>query len=157
MLKLFRDPTLHAQDLTILILVIAALAVAVIIELRTTRIPNWLVLTLLAASIGIAAWDGGWNSHLGAFVITAVVGMGGFVMDWWPGGVGKLGIAIGALCGMLPALAALATTVGICLLLMSFYGDNEEIPEHKRLIPGSPALAAGTLIGIGVQMLLTGG
>jgi Flp pilus assembly protein protease CpaA len=154
MLKLFHDPALQTQDLTILILLIVALAVAVVVELRTRRIPNWLTLTMLVISIGVAAWDGRWSGHFSAFVFAAILGVGGFVIGWWPGGIGKLAIAIGALGGIMPALAALAACFGICTLLMYLYRNDEETREYGRYIHGSPALAGGTLIGLGVQMLL---
>lgn len=78
---------------------LTVLAVATVTDLRSRRIPNWLVLPFLVAGIGVSAWLHGWAGvgHslggvvLGGFLFGILALMGGM-----GGGDVKLCAAIGA-------------------------------------------------------------
>jgi prepilin peptidase CpaA len=81
---------------------VAVLAVATWTDLRTRRIPNWLVLPFMAAGIGVQTWMHGWHGlaqsleglGLGALLFGVLAAMGGMGM-----GDVKLCAAIGAWIG----------------------------------------------------------
>jgi prepilin peptidase CpaA len=78
------------------------LAIATWTDLRTRRIPNWLVLPFMAAGIGVQTWIHGWHGlaqsleglGLGALLFGVLAAMGGMGM-----GDVKLCAAIGAWIG----------------------------------------------------------
>jgi prepilin peptidase CpaA len=78
---------------------LAVLAVATITDLRSRRIPNWLVLPYLLAGIVVSAWVGGWHG-LGQSLLGMVLGGLTYGFLAWMGGMGmgdvKLCAAIGA-------------------------------------------------------------
>jgi prepilin peptidase CpaA len=81
---------------------VAVLAIATWTDLRTRRIPNWLVLPFMAAGIGVQTWIHGWHGlaqsleglGLGALLFGVLAAMGGMGM-----GDVKLCAAIGAWIG----------------------------------------------------------
>jgi prepilin peptidase CpaA len=81
---------------------VAVLAIATWTDLRTRRIPNWLVLPFMAAGIGVQTWMHGWHGlaqsleglGLGALLFGVLAAMGGMGM-----GDVKLCAAIGAWIG----------------------------------------------------------
>src|SRR6266568_8404763 len=89
------------------------LAIATFTDLRSRRIPNWLVLPFMVAGIVISGWHGGW-----AGLIHSIAGLAlgalcfGFLC--WMGGMGmgdmKLCAAIGAWIGPTQLLTALVLT-----------------------------------------------
>lgn len=89
------------------------LVVAVITDLRTRRIPNWLVLPFLAAGISVCGWQQGWSG-----VGHSLEGMGlglllfgiFFVMGGMGAGDVKLCAAIGAWIGPRQLITALVIT-----------------------------------------------
>jgi prepilin peptidase CpaA len=89
------------------------LAVATFTDLRSRRIPNWLVLPFLVAGIGVSGWMHGWH---GIGQSLAGVGLGALLFGVlaWMGGMGmgdvKLCAAIGAWIGPMQLLLALVLT-----------------------------------------------
>ncbi len=89
------------------------LAVATFTDLRSCRIPNWLVLPFLVAGIVVSGWKLGWHgigqSLLGIALGTVICGV-----FCWMGGMGmgdlKLCAAIGAWIGPSQLLLALVIT-----------------------------------------------
>ncbi|HWG21485.1 MAG TPA: A24 family peptidase [Terracidiphilus sp.] len=92
---------------------VAVLAVATWTDLRSRRIPNWLVLPFLAAGVGVSAWLHGWHGvaqsleglGLGALVFGVLFALGGMGM-----GDVKLCAAIGAWVGPAQLVLALVIT-----------------------------------------------
>jgi len=92
---------------------VAVLGVATFTDLRSRRIPNWLVLPFMAAGIGVSAWQHGWQglAHsleglaLGAVLFGILFAMGGMGM-----GDVKLCAAIGAWIGPAQLMLALVIT-----------------------------------------------
>ncbi len=91
----------------------AVLAVATFTDLRTMRIPNWLVFPYMVAGIGISAWAQGWHGlaqsleglALGAVLFGFLYCLGGMGM-----GDVKLCAAVGAWVGPSQLLIALVIT-----------------------------------------------
>jgi prepilin peptidase CpaA len=92
---------------------LVVLAVATYTDLRSRRIPNWLVLPFMAAGIAIAGWTHGWHGigqslaglGLGAVLFGILGLMGGMGM-----GDVKLCAAIGAWIGPSQLIVALVIT-----------------------------------------------
>lgn len=99
------------------------LAVATFTDLRSRRIPNWLVLPFLLAGIVLSAWLHGWS---GVAHSLAGMGLGALLFGvlCWMGGMGmgdvKLCAAIGAWIGPAQLLVALVVT-GIAGGLMAIF------------------------------------
>jgi prepilin peptidase CpaA len=89
------------------------LAVATYTDLRSRRIPNWLVLPFMAAGIAVSGWQHGWHGIGQSF---AGLGLGALLFGilCWMGGMGmgdvKLCAAIGAWIGPSQLLVALVLT-----------------------------------------------
>jgi len=152
------------------------LCVATFTDLRTRRIPNWLVVPFLALGIVVSTWLHGWHGLGQSF---AGIGLGillyGFL--FWIGGMGagdvKLAAAIGAWIGpnqLFFALVVTAMAGGIMALGWAAFGGwlkelfngasdltfgfgNAAVRQEmalanpaKRKMPYEPAIAIGTLI-----------
>jgi prepilin peptidase CpaA len=92
---------------------VAVLAVATFTDLRSSRIPNWLVLPFMVAGIAVQGWVHGWHGigqsfaglGLGAAIFGGLCLLGGMGM-----GDVKLCAAIGAWIGPSQLLVALVVT-----------------------------------------------
>jgi prepilin peptidase CpaA len=91
----------------------AVLAVATFTDLRSRRIPNWLVLPFLAAGITVNVWLHGWHGLAQSFEGFAL-GAAIFGLLFFLGGMGmgdvKLCAAIGAWVGPSQLMVALVIT-----------------------------------------------
>jgi len=89
------------------------LAVATFTDLRSRRIPNWLVLPFLAAGIGVSGWLHGWHG-IGQSFAGLALALVIFGIFFWMGGMGagdvKLCAAIGAWIGPGQLVVALIMT-----------------------------------------------
>jgi len=92
------------------------LAVAIVTDLRSRRIPNWLTLPFMATGIIAGAWLGGWQGlgqSLGGLALGGVI----YGLLCFMGGMGmgdvKLAAAIGAWIGASQLLMALILTAMI--------------------------------------------
>jgi prepilin peptidase CpaA len=155
---------------------VIVLAVATFTDLRSRRIPNWLVLPFLFAGIVVSAWLHGWNGVGQSF---GGLGLGVLIYGFlfWMGGMGagdvKLAAAIGAWIGpnqLFFALIIAAMAGGIMALCWAarggflkelFTGASDLVFASKqpgeqsdivlsnplkRKMPYAPAIAIGTLI-----------
>jgi prepilin peptidase CpaA len=152
------------------------LAVATFTDLRSRRIPNWLVVPFMAAGIVTSTWLHGWHG-LGQSFAGLGLGILLFGFLFWMGGMGagdvKLAAAIGTWIGpnqLFFALVVTAMAGGFIVLVWAAFGGflkelftgaskltfgvkNSEVREEmaisnplKRKIPYAPAIAIGTLI-----------
>jgi len=91
----------------------AVLLIACSTDLRSRRIPNWLVLPFLVAGIAVSGWQHGWH---GIGTSCAGIGLGAVIYGvlFWLGGMGmgdvKLVAAIGAWIGPGQLIVALVVT-----------------------------------------------
>jgi prepilin peptidase CpaA len=92
---------------------VIVLAIATFTDLRSCRIPNWLVLPFLAAGIGVSGWTRGWHG-LEQSLLGICLGSLIFGFFCWLGGMGmgdvKLCAAIGAWIGPSQLMLALVMT-----------------------------------------------
>ena len=93
--------------------VVAVVAVATVTDLRSRRIPNWLVLPFMVAGIVISGVQHGWPG-LGQSFSGLALGLLLFGLLFWLGGMGagdvKLAAAIGAWIGPQQLMFALVMT-----------------------------------------------
>ena len=120
------------------------LGVATFTDLRSRRIPNWLVLPFLVLGLLVSGWLNGWHGlgqsamgvGLGAVVFGALAWMGGMGM-----GDVKLCVAIGAWVGPVQLMTALVLTGlvgGVMALGWAAYGGF-----LKELFRGSGEIVFG--------------
>lgn len=124
--------------------VVLVLAVATFTDVRSRRIPNWLVLPFLAAGFAVSGWLHGWHGLLlsaeGAGLALLIYGL-----LFWMGGMGagdvKLCIAIGAWIGPSQLFLALVITAmagGVMAVCWAAFGGF-----LKELFGGASILAFG--------------
>lgn len=128
------------------------LAVATFTDLRSRRIPNWLVLPFMLAGFAVPVWMHGWHGFwqsLEGFALGALV----YGMLSWIGGMGmgdvKLVAAIGAWIGpqqLILAMLLIAMAGGVMALGWAIVGGFRGEVWKSRTIPYAPAIAIGTLI-----------
>ena len=104
------------------------LGVATFTDLRSRRIPNWLVLPFLIAGVALAGWQHGWHG-IGQSMSGLAFGALAYGSICWMGGMGmgdvKLCAAIGAWIGPSQLLIALVLTGiagGIMALVWAAFG-----------------------------------
>jgi prepilin peptidase CpaA len=152
---------------------VIVLGVATFTDLRSRRIPNWLVLPFLGCGIVVSGWLHGWHG-LEQSLAGGGLGMLIYGFLFFMGGMGagdvKLCTAIGAWIGPLQLFYALVFTglVGglIALAMAAWGGFLKELFQHtgdlvfsakergeavlnnpqRRKMPYAPAIAIGTLI-----------
>jgi prepilin peptidase CpaA len=123
---------------------LAVLAVATFTDLRSRRIPNWLVLPFLVAGVVASGWFGGWHGIGQSFA-----GLGLSILIYgilfWMGGMGagdvKLCAAIGAWIGpqqMFWALFFTSLAGGVLVLCWAVLGGF-----MKELFTGTGDLLFG--------------
>lgn len=87
--------------------------IATATDLRSRRIPNWLVLPFLIAGFAVSSWINGWHG-LARSAEGMVLGFAVFGLFFWFGGMGagdvKLAAAIGAWIGPQQTMLALLFT-----------------------------------------------
>jgi prepilin peptidase CpaA len=151
---------------------VIVLGVAVFTDLRSRRIPNWLVLPFLPLGIAVSAWLHGWHGAVQSLE-GAAVGVLTFGIFFFMGGMGagdvKLCAAIGAWIGpgqLFIALVLTGLAGGVMVIAWAAYagflkdlftgtGDlvfngakRAEVTLSnplRRKMPYAPAIAIGTL------------
>jgi prepilin peptidase CpaA len=155
---------------------VIVLGVATFTDLRTRRIPNWLVLPFMVVGLVVSAWFHGWHglgqSFLGIGLALLLFGVLFFVGGMGAGDV-KLAAAIGAWIGpgqLFFALVVTAMAGGLMALGWAAFGGwlkelfngasdltfgfgNAAVRQEmalanprKRKMPYAPAIAIGTLL-----------
>lgn len=138
------------------------LAVATFTDLRSRRIPNWLVLPFMVAGVAVSGWQHGWHG-IGQSLSGLGLGALLFGILCWMGGMGmgdvKLCAAIGAWIGPSQLLVALVLTgiaggiMAICWAVAGgFLGDlfkntgelvfglkDRGLGPHPELVLDNPA------------------
>lgn len=151
---------------------VAVVGVATFTDLRSRRIPNWLVFPFLAVGIAVSAWLQGWHGA-GQSLAGAALGLVIYGFLFWMGGMGagdvKLCMAIGAwiwpyqlfialvITGLAGGVMALvwAACGGFLKELFQHAGDlvfsakerSEAVLSNpkRHKMPYAPAIAIGTL------------
>ncbi len=123
---------------------LAVLGVATFTDLRSRRIPNWLVLPFLLTGIVVSIWTQGWHG-LGQSLGGALLGLVIYGALFWMGGMGagdvKLCAAIGAWVGPQQLILALVITGmagGVMVFCWAIFGGF-----LKELFTGAGNLAFG--------------
>jgi len=153
--------------------IVAVLVVATFTDVRSRRIPNWLVFPFFVLGLVVSGWLQGWH---GVEMSFAGAGLGLLIYGllFWVGGMGagdvKLCAAIGAWIGPSQMLISLIFTAlvggAMALTWAAFGGFLKELFLHtgdlafgakergeitlknplRRKMPYAPAIAVGTLI-----------
>ncbi len=122
-----------------------AVTIATISDIRSRRIPNWLVLPFLLAGIIVSTVAGGWSGLGQSFLGLSLAGVLMGIL-YWLGGTGmgdvKLCVAIGAWIGpgqLGVALVVMGITGGVMALLWAAFGGhlNESVNGAGDLILGA--------------------
>lgn len=149
------------------------LAVATFTDLRSRRIPNWLVLPFFVCGVAVSSWLHGWHGALQSLEGTGL-GILIYGVLFWLGGMGagdvKLCAAIGAWIGpgqLFIALVLIGLVGGVMALLWAASGgflkelfqntsdlvfrkkeSGEAVLSNamRRKMPYAPAIAIGTLM-----------
>ncbi len=123
---------------------VAVLSVATFTDLRSRRIPNWLVLPFLVAGFAVSGWLHGWHG-IGQSLAGSALGLLIYGFLFWMGGMGagdvKLCTAIGAWIGPWQLFVALVITGmagGLMVLCWAALGGF-----LKELFTGASDLAFG--------------
>ncbi len=123
---------------------LVVLGVATFTDLRSRRIPNWLVLPFLLTGIVVSVWMQGWHG-LGQSLSGALLGLVIYGVLFWMGGMGagdvKLCAAIGAWIGPQQLILALVITGmvgGVMVFCWAVFGGF-----LKELFTGAGNLAFG--------------
>jgi len=132
---------------------LALVGVALVVELLTSRIPNWLTVPGMLAGMGLGIYSGDLTAHVLGLIALAVIGIGLFAAKWIPGGASKLLMAIGSLAGLGGGLSAALAVVLVDLLLWSWLwissSDDDELDRTDRdrgaTLPSSPIVLVGLL------------
>jgi prepilin peptidase CpaA len=152
---------------------VVVLGVATFTDLRSRRIPNWLVLPFFVCGVAVSSWLHGWHGAAQSLE-GAALGLLLFGLLFWMGGMGagdvKLCAAVGAWIGPSQLFIALVLTglVGgaMALIWAACGGFLRELFQHtgdllfrrkgheeavlsnpmRRKMPYAPAIAIGTLI-----------
>jgi prepilin peptidase CpaA len=143
---------------------LAVVGVATITDLRSRRIPNWLVLPFLPLGIAVSSWFGGWHgfehSLEGAGLGILIFGILYLKFGMGAGDV-KLCAAIGAWIGPSQFLVAAVLTAlagGLVILIWAMYRGLVRLVKRIRReeasfgslmqakMPYAPAIAIGTLM-----------
>lgn len=131
------------------------LATALLIEFRTRKIPNWLVLVALAIGLGLMLLDHLWTVHLLGLLLGLLVGATLFVIGVAGGGLAKFLTGVGSVIG---PIATIGTT-GIVLVVIGWVlvTSRSDVPDElrydgekrqRRLAKGSLIITIGTVIGL---------
>ncbi len=128
------------------------LSVATFTDLRSRRIPNWLVLPFLVAGFAVSGWFHGWHG-LGQSLEGSALGLGIYGLLFFMGGMGagdvKLCAAIGAWIGPWQLMIALVITAmagGVMVVCWAIAGGFV-----KELFSGAGNLAFGGKSSGGVR------
>lgn len=123
---------------------VAVLAVATFTDLRSRRIPNWLVLPFLGGGLTVSTWMHGWQGLSHSFC-GALLGLVVYGILFWMGGMGagdvKLCAAIGAWVGPQQLILALVLTGmagGVMVFCWAMFGGF-----LKELFTGASNLSFG--------------
>ena len=134
--------------------------VAVVIELRTGKIPNWLSMTGVAVGFGLACFDGDWTTHVVGLLVGFVLGLSIFLPGAAGAGYVKLLTAVGTMCGLVAAIAS--TVIAGLVLLYIKIGQSFEVPDELRregerkaaaIAHGSLIVAAGTVTAVAMRLM----
>ena len=131
---------------------VIVLTIAIFTDIRSRRIPNWLVLPFMVAGLIVPACFDGWHGllhsvegfGLGALVFGVISVVGSMGM-----GDVKLVAAIGAWIGphqLVLAMVLTAMAGGLIALAWAIAGAFKGEVWKSRKIPYAPAIAIGTFI-----------
>jgi Flp pilus assembly protein protease CpaA len=132
---------------------LALVGMALVVELLTNRIPNWLTVPGMLAGMGLGIYSGDLTAHALGLIALAVIGIGLFAARWILGGTAKLLMAVGSLAGLGGGLSAalavaLVYLLVLCWIRVSSPGDEDlDQPEREPWVsfPTSPMVFIGLL------------
>lgn len=130
------------------------LAVAIVVEWPSDRLPNVLSLCGVVAGIVLALLDQLWVAHLTGLVLGLGLGLIPYNMNLASGGYVKLLAAVGAMIGLSAAIGS--TVVAFACLGYLYLTAPPQDQEDHRLFKGSIIIAAGTIVGAALLFIVAG-
>ncbi|MEX2260520.1 MAG: A24 family peptidase [Bryobacteraceae bacterium] len=129
---------------------VVVVAVATATDIRTRRIPNWLVVPFLVAGLVVSAavegWPGVGRSLAGVGLAAAIFGASCFFGAMGMGDL-KLGAAVGAWIGPDQLMTALVITGAAGGVIAVGYAIRYGLRHPGSItIPYAPAIAVGTVV-----------
>lgn len=123
---------------------LAITAVAVVVELRTGRIPNALFLVQVAAAAALSVIDRVPLDRLAAAVVTLLVTFVGFRRRWLGGGAVKHAVGIALVMGLVNGVPAALGGLLAMFAGYGYYARRWASPaEPLRRMPSTPLSALG--------------
>lgn len=154
MSELFSLPSWWSTDLAIVAITALGLLLALVIELRTDRVPDALVYPLIAIGFALAVLDDRWNLHLIGFTAASMVAIVYSARGWIPAGIAKLSMAIGLLAGAAPALAGLFLVMLVWPFLAWRNRATSNPDQRSASVHCSPQFVAGALLGMVALLII---
>ena len=125
-------------DLNLLLLVVIFIP-AVVIDIKSHRIPNWLCFSGWACGLALGTWLGGWEGFLEAgsgLLLLLVLTLPFFIFGWMGAGDVKLIAAVGTIVGVSMALNVLLGIVlsGLIMSLAVLAWKGELLNAFRRYL-----------------------
>lgn len=132
---------------------LACVLVALVTEMATSRIPNWLTAAGMVVGLGLGLFHGDLPAHGLGLLVLGVIAMALFIATWISGGAAKLLMAVGSLAGLGPGLTAAAAVVIFYLIAWGWWTRFASAPEdeppdlrpRRQSVPSSPLVLVGLL------------
>ncbi len=136
------------------LIAIIVCVLAVIVELPTQRIPNWLCLPGVVGGLILGVVDGDLFGHAAGLLVLGVIALGLFAAGWAAGGTAKLLMAVGSLAGLgggLSATGAVIVTYGVLWVTYRVLPPPDLEPgtrprEPEGILPSSPLILVALLL-----------
>lgn len=120
--------------------IIAALGLAgsaVLVELPTRKIPNWMTIPAIIVGLALAAYRQQFATHATALLVVGFLSLVAFAQQWIAGGTSKLLMATAAVGGFSLGIIALAGIGVMFVSILAVSRFSDPVPQHPSDQPSS--------------------